>query len=487
MELLRRIIWIIGLCWVSLAARAQLYRDLIGYDQIGSGGPQILLSRGAGVPVGQVEVFPPGTSNYIPDTSLAAFSGKTFTLRSGASGISPHATQVASSFYSSVSGSAPDVSQVTLFSAESFLNGLLRVGRKSRAPGKSGVMVINNSWVASFENESTNVDVVRRLDDLINRDGVLIFNAVENVNDGSFPKLLSTSYNGVTVGTAQGSHGPFTYESTGARAKPDLIVPLQFTSDATAVASGAGALLLSEARARQIPMNQLAAKAVLMAGAQRDDTWQRGLAGATDDAKAPLDFVQGAGRLRIDRSFELFTAGRQLPGVAVNDNGVAGWDTARTDKTTRSAVYQIDLDQAQDEWGAVLTWNRVIPGLNSKNRYNSTPTMADMVLSLFKKRPGRKPYLVANSDSDFDNVETLTLHDLAAGDYQLVVSGNVRTRYGVAWLAGADAAGGMGGVGPMSLSGVGSGEVAGFAQAPEPSFLMMVLPIAGVVCLNRRR
>ena len=160
MKLTVRTIVVCGLLCVTTVARGQGYLTFIGYDQINSGGPQALMARGWGVPVAQVEVFPPGTGNYIPDTSLGMFSGKTFTLRSGASGVSPHATQIASSFYGSEAGAAPGVSQVMLFSAESFLNGVLRAGRIKRAPGASGAAVINNSWVASFGEEATNVDAI---------------------------------------------------------------------------------------------------------------------------------------------------------------------------------------------------------------------------------------------------------------------------------------------------------------------------------------
>ena len=468
--------------------------DAIGYGQLTSGGPSALLAAGSGISVAQVEVFPMGTENYIPDTSLAVFDGKTFTLRSGPSLVSPHATQVAAHFYSSQTGAAPNVSSVTLFSAESFLTGLLRVGRSNKAPGVAGAAVINNSWIASFGDSSTNLESVRRLDDLISRDGVLVFNAVKNDNDGVFPHLMGTSYNGVTVGTLQGSRGPFTFDAAGARIKPDVVVPVQFTSDATALASGAGALLISEARARKIPFNQLSAKAILMAGAQRDDTWQRGAAGSADDAKAPLDYAQGAGKLRIDRSFNIFSGGRALPhggstAVQTVSDAAAGWDTNRTNKRSKSATYNIRLNQDEAEWGAVLTWNRAIAGLNSKGRYNSAATMADLALSLYRTRPGRKPFLIATSDSDYDNVESLTLHGLAAGDYRLHVSSSARTWYGVAWFGEADAAGSMPGViRSLDLSEGGAApDSPGFSQVPEPSTAGLLALVAGMMATRRTR
>jgi hypothetical protein len=69
-------------------------RDLIGYTAL-TARAGALQADGAGIPVSQVEAFAPGTADYAPDTALTAFAGKTFTLRSGASSISSHATQVA--------------------------------------------------------------------------------------------------------------------------------------------------------------------------------------------------------------------------------------------------------------------------------------------------------------------------------------------------------------------------------------------------------
>jgi hypothetical protein len=456
--------------------------DTIGYNNLTSGGPSALMAYGSGVPVAQVEVVPAGTQNYIPDTSREDFSGKTFTLRSGPSGVSPHATQIAGYFYSSQTGAAPNVSSINLFSAESFITGLLRVGRSNKAPGSAGARVINNSWVASFSDGKTNVDSVRRLDDLINRDGVLVFNAVKNENDGAFPYLMSSSYNGITVGTLTSSRGPISIDSAGSRIKPDIVVPVGFTSDATALASGAGALLFSEAKARKVPFNQLAAKAVLLGGALRDDTWQRGAPGAADDAKAPLDHAQGAGKLRIDRSVRIFNAGRGLPQgagtVQTTSDAAAGWDTNRTNKRSKSATYNLHLAQDEPEWSAVLTWNRVIAGL-SKGRYNSTPTLADLTLSLYRKPAGRKPYLIATSDSDYDNIESLTLHDLPAGDYRLLVTSSVRTWYGVSWFGDPDTAGAdVGGTFSLNLSQSTALDTVGFSQVPEPSMAALLALIA---------
>jgi hypothetical protein len=454
--------------------------DTIGYPALAAR-VGALKADGAGVPVAQVEVFFSGTTDYSPDTANAAFAGKTFTLRSGASGVSSHATQVANLFYSAANSPAPDVSAVSLFSADSFLTDLLRTGRSTRAPGSLGAMVVNNSWIADYPTDATNIDALRRLDDLINRDDVLDFNAVSNTGTDPFPTLLASSYNGISVGTLTGSHGPVTFDG-GARIKPDIVVDSGATSNASGVAAGAGALLISEARARGLPAGELAIKAILMAGAHRDASWMRGRASGKDNAIAPLDFQQGAGQLRVDHSFDILTAGEQSAGSSIVP--AAGWDYARTARTTNEAVYLMHVDQALPQWAAMLTWNRTIAGLKD-GHYNTKATMADFALNLYlSKRGGRR--LIASSDSPSDNVESLTLTGLAAGDYQIVLTTNLRSYYSLAWYEDPTPASGLAGPAP-AMAPSGDEMSAGFAMAPEPSVLGLIAPASALLCLRRRR
>jgi predicted lipid-binding transport protein (Tim44 family) len=92
---------------ISLAPLAGAnVRDLIGYSELTSR-PGALLANGAGLAVAQVEALAPGTSSYAPDTASADFAARTFTLRSGPSGVSPHATEVAAYFYGAGASAAP--------------------------------------------------------------------------------------------------------------------------------------------------------------------------------------------------------------------------------------------------------------------------------------------------------------------------------------------------------------------------------------------
>jgi len=457
-------------------------RDLIGYTAL-TARPGALHANGAGIPVAQVEAFAAGTANYVPDTALTPFAGKTFTLRSGASAISSHATQVANLYYGSIASPAPDVTDISLFSAQSFITDLLRSGRSRRAPGGVGAAVVNNSWIADLNDDAANFDALHRLDDLINRDDVLIFNAVSNTATDPFPKLLAASYNGVTVGTLTGSHGPILFDGALPRIKPDLVVNTGITSNSSALAAGTGALLRSEAQARGLPAGELAIKAVLMAGAQRDVNWHRGRLSGRDNVTAPLDFPQGAGQLRVDHSFDILTAGQQSAGASIASTD--GWDYARTARGTSDAAYYLHVDQNLSNWSVFLTWNRLIAGLQSSGHYSTAATFADFDLSLYlSRRRGRR--LVAHSDSPGDNVESLTLTDLAPGDYQLVLTSDIRSYYGIAWYTDPSISSALAPALASVTSRDSNGDEAFISAMPEPGALLLLTPFAGAL-LGRRR
>lgn len=471
---LHRILVLTGL--LTTAARGGVLED-VGFSAL-KGRSQIPLVMGGGVPVGQVEVFAPGTTAYSPDTLAPGLAGKTFTLRSGATTVSGHASMVASSFYGNGTSPGEGVSSIALFSATSFVDDVLRTGSAGRAPGGAGVSVINNSWVAGFTDNARNIDAVRRLDDLISRDNVLVFSGVENEQDGSFPKLLASSYNGVAVGTLNGSRGPVVFDGV-SRIKPDLVVNTGQTSVASALAAGAGALLRSRANADAQPAGQLAIKAILMTGAQRDSTWHRGRLSGADNTTAPLDFQQGAGLLRVDRSYDILEAGRSTAGASIDPSG--GWDQARPARGATTISYAMRVEETLASWSAFLTWNRVVRGMNG-DAYDSTPTLADMSLALYRVRKGG-PRLVALSDSAGDNVESLQLIDLPAGSYRLTLTTDQRNFYGLAWAS--ESAGGAAILKALGEQGSVSNEGGFGALVPEPPLIMLALPLVAWFSFRR--
>lgn len=466
---------------IALPTRADVL-DLIGYQALVNRPDTLQGQPGYGVPVAQVEVPSANTNNYAPDTAAVQFATKTFTYRSGTpTGTSDHATLVGTLFYGDT-GSAPGVTDVALFSAQSFLDGLLRTGRANRAPGRVGAMVVNNSWIAGYASDDANIEAVRRLDDLVNRDDVLVFNALGNSRSDPFPKLLATSYNGVSVGTPTASAGPVTFDSPAPRTKPDLIVNTTTTSEATALASGAGTLLRGVALQRSLPAGELAIKSILMASADRDANWLRGRPTGRDNNVSPLDFQQGAGQLRVDQAYDVLVAGPQPAGNA--SPAEAGWDYARTPRARHHTVtYTLHVADTLPAWDAVLTWNRLVDG-----DYTAEPFTPNFDLALFRNKKGGRR-LLAYSNSPGDNVESLQLADLPAGDYQLVLSSDARTYYALAWYADPNGApnittsGLTPALAPTTL-GVSSAPFTG-AAVPEPTTLLWLA--APLTLLTRRR
>src|SRR5258706_11095733 len=83
-----------------------------------------------------------------------------------------------------------------------------------------------------------------------------------------------------------------------------------------------------------------------------------------------------------------------------------------------------------DSFTALLTWNRDI-----KRSVHGTysGSLADLEMSLLVKS-GRKWVKVSRSDSDFDNVESITMNDIAPGTYRLAVRGDRPEPYSLAWM-----------------------------------------------------
>jgi hypothetical protein len=462
------------------------YQDDIGYRALEDA--HQLISRGANLKVGQVEA--PIDGAYMPDRGLLDFLGKHI-YPLGLLNSSGHATTVGQMIYGPA-GIAPDVSTINVYNSNSFLTAStgLAVGQR-QAPAKFKVSVLNNSWIAAFNSNQQNIDAIRRLDFVINRDDVVVVSSVDNGAGSAYPKLLATTYNGIAVGILDGSSdGPVTFDSRGPRAKPDLVVPIDKTSWAAGAVSGAAALIRSEGKARQMNVSELTTKALLMAGANKPDDWERGAPGTQDDEKVPLDYRYGAGSLRVDNSFDILVSGQHPQG------GVdTGWDTAMAKKRNHVYAFNIADDDAggdnMEAFTAVLTWNRQIKR-SVRGAYSSS--MADLEMSLLIKN-GAKWARVSRSDSDFDNLETITLNDLAPGAYRLVVRGDRPQPYSVAWFTSLDdhsggspssgPGGGGGGLGTLGVNLTVGGLSA--TVVPEPALLTLLFPAAAMLAARRQK
>ena len=225
------------------------WRDDIGYTQLatelGSSVP-----TGAGVILLQSEAndqtSPP---NYLPQdggpgaiTGTGAYSGKTLNAESGAGVVLSHAQSVAYYYYANGSGIGQGATEIHNYTATDFLNRLYTGTAPPTFPGR----VQNHSWIGSTDT-TTDPQLLRSLDFMINRDGTLVAVPLNN-NTDPMPALLGNNYHALTAGLRSGVHSRGgTNTDTSGRMKPDLVVNVGETSYASPAIAGTAAALLQSA------------------------------------------------------------------------------------------------------------------------------------------------------------------------------------------------------------------------------------------------
>ncbi len=374
----------------------------------------------------------------MPDTSLPLFSGKTFTNKSAAtgSGVSDHATHVATNFYgnttSLVSGNCP----VDVYFASDWLNTKFLNFGSSSAPVVESRAVQNHSWVADSTGITNNqaTEINKRLDFAIDRDGFVCVVATDNNGTTVLPQLLCQSYHTISVGLDNGGHsaGFTTLDGTG-RIKPDIVGPSASpeyqTSWTTPMVSGAAGLLYGKLIAAPYSLTGAdkprVIKALLLATATKIPTW-------TNTLTWPLDAIYGAGILNINHAYNALRAGRA---TASNTTLLKsrGWSAeSLTGNSKKNYFFTIPAGAPSTPFCAALTWHRVV----TKNFLgNWSFTLANLNLHLYHAAGFTLGTLVADSLSSVDNVELVYQSALAPGAYALVVENisATATPYAVAW------------------------------------------------------
>ena len=379
----------------------------------------------------QVEAFYPNTTNYAPDTSSPLFTGKTFLEKSGASGASMHAQQVAENFYGTGS-LQPGAAAVDLFEVQNWVNaGFLNYG--GAEPVSEVRAVQNHSWAGSFGNTTIDTEISRRLDYAINRDAFVcavgLFN--EDANHPVHAQLLCQTYNTISVGRDDGLHtkGFTTLDGSG-RTKPDIVAPSAypnaFTSFTTPMVASAAGLLHAKVSAAPFSLTGAdrprVVKALLMAAARKDTVpaWD-------NTAARPLDDVYGAGELNILHAYNALRAGKKTAGST--QHGMRGWAAESVGSSTMTYYIHIPSGAPSTPFCAALVWHRVVP-------YPSlNPSLANLSLRLHHASGSTTGTLIAESLSTVDNVELIHQTALPPGDYALVVSkiSGSTTPYALAW------------------------------------------------------
>ena len=402
---------------------------------------------GEDVMVGQVEAEQNG--NYMPDESLSDFSKKFILERSGSSGPSSHATNVARKFYGNEESLAPGVWLVNCWEVNDWLqNGFLHAGQGSANPpeytGFGNIKVWNHSWVGSL-GQSTDRDALRRIDWVIEKDENQPVVCV-GLNNGSTPQpLLSWSYNTIAVGRLDGDHA-IDAPSGGIdgmhRHACDIVGPQFTTSEACAVVAASAAMLVEQSGLDIEDLPAEVVKAIMMAAADHrgpsdgsGTPWGNNAdsSGARRGrASEPLDPVMGAGQINVNRAHLVMGGGDQPGGAdpatapAVTTAGWAFEDMAPGD----DRYWLVEATGHIDTMSVLLTWNRTVA-----DSFTSF-TLADLDLELLRIDPdsGIPMSLVGDpgipvfsegtvrSVAVDDNVEHLYLKGLAPGRYLLQIT-----------------------------------------------------------------
>ena len=410
------------------------WRSEIGYDRLQAlAGVELPTTAGAGLT--HVEALE-SSVNYTPDTSLAEFSGISFTFKSGASGVSSHATHVARNFYSATASVLPGGGAVDLYNASNWLGTGFLNNDTTSLPNTETRAVQNHSWIG---NSSDDQEAIRRLDYAIDRDGFICVVGENNGASTTLPALLGQAYHTIAVGRDDGLHsaGITTIDGAG-RVKPELVAPSASpenkTSWTTPMVAGAAGVL--RGKLAEAPYSLTGAdlprvvKALLLAGATKDT-----VSGWDNTATRPLDEIYGAGELNLHHAYLALRSGKKAASGSTA-YGIRGWAAESVGgNTSKTWFFTIPPGAPSTPFCAALTWHRVI----STSRFGSTRTwsadMANLNLRLYHASGFILGSQLAASESAVDNVELIYQSNLTPGSYALVVenSSATSTPLALAW------------------------------------------------------
>ncbi|MEM8739267.1 MAG: S8 family serine peptidase [Planctomycetota bacterium] len=417
--------------WVGLADTAvgqQTLRERIGYDRalarLGASMP-----TGAGVVFGHVE----GQAGaYRPDLTGRPYESVAFTLRSGPSEPSSHATQTAQVIYGQT-GLAPGVEVVHVMTAGDYLGAQgLRADTHEppmgadEEPTAFQPRVYTHSWIGDPP-EGQAARVLRRVDYQVDTRDVLVVAGVNNGAETPVPSLLGSAYNAIAVGAVSGaSSGGGTRVEGAGRSKPDVVAANGLTSFATPVVAACAALVLEQgdrlvAAGHAEANRSEVVKAALMGAAVKPTGW-------TAAAGRSLDDHLGAGEINLDRALRIMARGPAEAGETIKT--LYGWAYPTVE---RGGVAGFDLRLPVDTGPVTFTavWHRRIDGRTAVVRVSDTgerrafwidaPRLADVdlrIVSVDQEAEGGET-VVAQSVSQVDNVEHVTLDSLAKGAYRV--------------------------------------------------------------------
>lgn len=409
------------------------------------------LPDGSSIAVTQVEA--PVLVACAPNMALAEFELITFNdYTLGVTGCtdgvaSGHATSVAQKFYGAVTSSSTAIGSVDLFETNDwlfsgFLNTYVAVD-----PGISATRLANHSWVADAGDVNVNIDILRRVDFVVEQDEFI--QVVAMVPNPTTTHLLSDSLNAIVVGLSQGSSSGTTALNsiyTAGRTRPDIVAPESTVSSASPRVASAATLLMDYAHTNTLLSNESTnsrdssftiynaersetIKAILMAGADRNTS------GNTNPSTDPVDITDyrvdpvnqtsngldkrfGAGQVNVYNSYHVLAGGEQNStedgGTAITNTGF-DYDSAfgGLNSSNATATYSFTTGAISGQKiKAALVWNLEVLTPLTDNFY-------DLDLQLIDVTDGNA--IVASSTSTIDNTENIWFDLKSNNEYQLKV------------------------------------------------------------------
>lgn len=407
------------------------WKDDIGHTQLAAevGGG---LENGAGVAVSMSEAWV--SSSYLPDLTSSQFSGKTLIDGSGlASGTSGHANGVAGLFFGNTSSIAPGVTNVTLFQADDWIGRVMGF-TTGVDPAVQNFKVMNNSWIGNSNDNAAMINILQRVDFMVDRDEVLVISGANNGATSAVPDLMASGYNSLIVGRTDGNHSHgFTTINGAGRIRPHIVAPAGTASSATPMVSSAAAILHQHAVGTDATRSETM-RSVLMAGATKDEfpSWDR-------TTTRPLDDRFGAGELNIYNSYMIleggqFAASATAPTFSV---GLSGWDYVSEISESDTLFYNFTIGDnfVLDDLSIALNWNLEVTDLNaSPDIFDPTTSLANLEMRFYDSTDSFQSSLLDASLSSVDNFEYLFLNGLTSGTYTLeITSVSGATDFGLAW------------------------------------------------------
>jgi hypothetical protein len=376
----------------------------------------------------------------VPDANDPEFAGKNVELADPprpASDAEAHATRALRRVCGNVTSILPAVAHTRSYKGARWYREVLCMGSNSGpvSLADTNFRVVTHSWLGLGQDPQ---QANRRTDAMIDRDGILQVYAAPNAPELS---AVANSYNTIIVGRVvdASSVGP-TFLDTKGRCKPDILAPLHTTSQATPCVASTVVLLAESAilQAKPDGAKPYVIKSLLMTGAQKlpkNETrkisrdWHPGSALSANDHTMPLDLRQGAGMVRIDRSYAILQRPEAKAGEFAE---YTGWTRDRI-TAGKTNLYLFACDQPK-EFAATLVWHRHIPGFGPTD----APVVNNLDLYLYQYAANTVGALVDCSISKIDNVEHIYLPSLPAGTYALAVVGTDvqgTEDYGLSWTS----------------------------------------------------